>query len=261
MIRALLFDLDETLTVHESAYSESYAEMGALAAGRAEVDGTSFALSAPRLIEDMWQQTRGAEFTNRAGFGGRDVLWAGPGNENPELRALAATVNDFRIAVWAVLLAEQGASDQELATEIRNRFPQEMWSRIRAFADVRPALESVADKYTLVLVSNGMPSVQEKKLRRSGLDRFFEKRAVSGAVGEGKLSAKIFEAALELAGARPGEAVMFGDVLERDILGAQRLGICSVWVNRAGDVPAPGAPKADREVADLADLARLVGGL
>jgi putative hydrolase of the HAD superfamily len=136
-----------------------------------------------------------------------------------------------------------------------------MWGRIRAFAEVHAALESVADSYTLVLVTNGMPSVQHEKLRRSGLDRFFGRRVVSGAVGEGKPSARMFETALAQAGASPGEAIMFGDVPERDILGAQRLGIRSVWVNRAGDALAPGSPKADREVADLTDLQRLLGEL
>lgn len=261
MIRALLFDLDETLTVHESAYVESYALVGALAEERAGVDGAELARSAPRVVEDVWQGSGGAEFTNRAGFGGRDVLWAGPGEENDDLRALQPIVDEFRVVAWHELLSEQGVENERLVRTISERFPVEMWKRIRAFDDVLGALISASSDYELVLVSNGMPSVQDEKLCRAGLAEFFDKRVVSGAIGEGKPSRKMFAAALDLAGVEPNEALMFGDVPERDIQGARALGIHSVWVNRAVAPLPEGAPKADREVADLMGLRELIRGL
>jgi putative hydrolase of the HAD superfamily len=57
-------------------------------------------------------------------------------------------------------------------------------------------------------------------------------------VGVAKPGRAIFERALELAGADPGEAVHVGDSLENDVVGARAAGIRPVLVARDGSLPA-----------------------
>jgi HAD superfamily hydrolase (TIGR01662 family) len=73
----------------------------------------------------------------------------------------------------------------------------------------------------------------------------------------------IFEAALRLTGVRAEEAVMVGDSLQHDILGARRVGMGGVLVRRSavhGDGPAPSPEMADVPVIrSLAELPPLLG--
>jgi putative hydrolase of the HAD superfamily len=61
--------------------------------------------------------------------------------------------------------------------------------------------------------------------------------------------------ALALAGVQPERAVMVGDSYESDVLGAQRLGMSSVLVNRWGVPEGAKCPVID----SLSDLPTLLG--
>ena len=61
---------------------------------------------------------------------------------------------------------------------------------------------------------------------------YFDEIVISGAFGRGKPDPTIFEHALERMGLNKDEAIMVGDNLMTDILGASRAGIKSVWINR-----------------------------
>jgi FMN phosphatase YigB (HAD superfamily) len=75
---------------------------------------------------------------------------------------------------------------------------------------------------------------------REGLRPFFEFTITSAACGWRKPDARIFQLALDHFGVRPAEAVMIGDTLEADILGANRLGIYSIWITRRAILPPDG---------------------
>lgn len=63
---------------------------------------------------------------------------------------------------------------------------------------------------------------------------------------------EIFLRALQLAGVRPDEALHAGDDLEKDVLGAQRVGIRAVLVDHAGDRAHLSHPRAG-SLAELMD--------
>jgi FMN phosphatase YigB (HAD superfamily) len=71
-------------------------------------------------------------------------------------------------------------------------------------------------------------------LQTLGLDHYFDLRkiAVSADLGVRKPNAAIFFHALNALNIVPEEAVMVGDSLGTDILGAQRLGIFAIWKPR-----------------------------
>ncbi|MGH2498702.1 MAG: HAD family hydrolase [Candidatus Limnocylindria bacterium] len=65
--------------------------------------------------------------------------------------------------------------------------------------------------------------------RRFGLGDAIDAVVSSHSVGWRKPHPAIFERALRLAGAQPGEAFHVGDSLRADVQGAQQLGIRAVW--------------------------------
>ena len=66
---------------------------------------------------------------------------------------------------------------------------------------------------------------------------YFSHIIISGAFGKGKPDPSIFEHVLTQSGVTAEEAVMVGDNLMTDILGASRVGIPSVLINRENMEP------------------------
>ena len=82
-------------------------------------------------------------------------------------------------------------------------------------------------------MTNGSPDLQNTKLDITPeLVPYFDQIVISGAFGKGKPDPSIFEHALSLLEIDKEEALMVGDNLMTDILGATRAGIKSVWINR-----------------------------
>ena len=94
-------------------------------------------------------------------------------------------------------------------------------------------LDELKGKYKLLLLTNGSPDLQNTKLTITPeLVPYFDEIVISGDFGRGKPDPTIFEHALERMGLKKDEAIMVGDNLMTDILGASRAGIKSVWINR-----------------------------
>jgi len=81
-------------------------------------------------------------------------------------------------------------------------------------------------------------------LERFNLTPYFEFIVTSAGCGYRKPHPKIFQLALEKANARGDEVVMVGDTLNADILGANRIGMYSIWITRRAILP-PEAAEGD----------------
>ena len=102
------------------------------------------------------------------------------------------------------------------------------------YTDTHPTLKELQRRgFLLGVVSNriwGGEPFQED-LRTLGLHRYFDSTAmaVSGDLGIRKPNPDIFLHALKAKQISPQETVMVGDSLSADVLGAQALGIFSIW--------------------------------
>ncbi len=123
---------------------------------------------------------------------------------------------------------------------------------VELFAEVRPALERLARRYTLASLSNGNADV-----RLIGLDDVFSFSLNAIEAGAAKPDPLMFELACQRLAARPEQVVHVGDDPEHDIQGAAETGMRTVWVNRFGRAW-PGGPSADAEIRDLTELETLL---
>ncbi len=92
-------------------------------------------------------------------------------------------------------------------------------------------LEYLESKYRLHIITNGFQEIQEKKLRNSNIYHFFDQIIDSEMAGVKKPNPLIFNLALERAGVMAKNAVMIGDSLEADVLGARAVGLQTIHFN------------------------------
>jgi len=168
-----------------------------------------------------------------------------------------ATVMLFRTRAWEETLASVDLPP-ELAQDLATLYRDERARRYRLYPEVGDLLEQLASRYCLVLVTNGPGDLQREKIAAVQLERWIERIVISGEVGSWKPHPAIFQRALEMAGAAPDEAVMLGDSLERDIRGARGLGIRTVWVRRYEHLKPVSGLQPDRTVRDLRGLPELL---
>ncbi len=137
----------------------------------------------------------------------------------------------FRTRVWEETL-RSCELDPAVGEHLARVYLDERRRRYQLYAEVPEVLSQLAERFELVLVTNGLGDLQREKIQAVGLGRWFERIVVSGEIGSWKPDSAIFRHALSLVGAAPEEAVMIGDSLERDIRGARSLNIRTVWMRR-----------------------------
>ncbi|CAL2075178.1 putative hydrolase of the HAD superfamily [Tenacibaculum sp. 190524A05c] len=89
-------------------------------------------------------------------------------------------------------------------------------------------LEYLKTKYRLHIITNGFEEVQKIKLEKSQINDYFQVVVTSESVGVKKPNPKVFEFALKEAKVSAERAVMVGDSLEADVLGALAVGISPI---------------------------------
>ena len=243
-IRAVLFDLDDTLVDARGAWRVAFAGVLAGAYDRYP------ALRALGRGEDVHD----ALFQRYVRQAHRD----GGGEWDPELLR-----RGFRL-----LLAEHARRDDAFADRLYEAYRGTRPHDIKPFPDAVPALEALGKRFPLALVSNGPGPEQRSRVRPLGLEGYFAVIAISGELGVRKPDRAIFEHVLGRLGVPASAAVHIGDDLHADVAGARAAGLAAVWVNRGGvahggdrarDDDDDAAAAADAEVTTLAEVVELLG--
>jgi HAD superfamily hydrolase (TIGR01549 family) len=138
----------------------------------------------------------------------------------------------------------------ECATEIEQGW--EVAENFELYEDALPVFEELrAAELRIGLVSNGIRDLTEFVAHhRLDVDAIVDSRSH----GRVKPHPTIFQAALDLLGVAPAEAVMVGDSLEEDVEGARGLGMRAVLVDREDR-----HPDVEARLTDLYGLPAALG--
>ena len=121
--------------------------------------------------------------------------------------------------------------------------------------------------YRLALVADGPAETFRNVLGSRGLLELFEAHAISEELGAEKPDHRMFEHALKAMGIGPegyGRVAMVGNDLERDMAGAKRLGLTTIWVDwapRRRKAPLGPEEVPDYRISGPAKLPALIGAL
>lgn len=132
-------------------------------------------------------------------------------------------------------------------------------------ADLIRALK--ARGYPVALVADGPAGSFRNIFSQHHLSHYFDVLAISGEVGVSKPDARMFHHALQQLAIDPadyGRVIMVGNNLERDIKGANALGIVSVWLDwapRRSKIPADASEVPQYTIKLPLDLLTLLDDL
>ena len=124
-------------------------------------------------------------------------------------------------------------------------------NQVTLFDDVLVCLPRLAERTTLGSLTNGAAD-----LRQIGLDHHFAVSLAAHEIGRAKPDPVVFHAACEALVLPPSQVAYVGDDLRLDVEGAQKAGLRGIWLNRHGAAkPAEQAHiEPDASLASLHEL-------
>ena len=225
MIKTILFDLDDTLL--DFHRSEAVAISNTLA--HLDITPTDAILARYSAINLMhWERLERGEITRSQVQAGR----------------------------FAVLFEELGV---DRSPDEAHLFYQHQLSLQHFFLPgAKELLDTLKEQYTLVIVSNGTATVQDRRIRDAGLLPYFSHIFISRRLGYDKPRREFFDACFEqMPGVNREECLIVGDSLTSDMLGGRNAGIRTCWYNPRGKLRRADIP-VDYEIQQLEELPTLL---
>ena len=241
-LRAILFDLDDTLLVDEAASYEVLEQVAQQAEEKFKIDPNLLVRDAVRIAQELWRAGECYPFCRSIGISAFECLWGNFLGDSKDLTALRAWSQRYREEVFEkALLTQRGDfSEMEVAARsLAQEFSSLRRQQQRLFPKTREVLEQLSSQFKLGLLTNGAPDLQREKIVASGCEDLFSTIVISGEHGIGKPEPAIFERLLQELGVSSSEAIMVGNSLERDIAGARAAGVVSVWMRLPGEEDSP----------------------
>ena len=100
-------------------------------------------------------------------------------------------------------------------------------NEVDLFPEVIPTLKALREHYGLIALTNG-----NANLEKIGIGDLFDDVVTAVTAGSAKPDRQIFDAALGAGGSTARETLHVGDDPHTDVVGAHRVGMRTVWVNR-----------------------------
>jgi putative hydrolase of the HAD superfamily len=136
-------------------------------------------------------------------------------------------------AIWEAFLREQGwkhiPGRIRMSTILAHLFRGLSRKRLQLYPGVKETLDLLRRSHRLGLVSDAQPCFALPEMRAMGLENHFECAVISGHHGFRKPDARLFRRALDTLGLAVEEVIFVGNDLYRDIFGAGRLGIRTIF--------------------------------
>ncbi|TSB47090.1 HAD family hydrolase [Alkalicoccobacillus porphyridii] len=258
MIKAVFFDLDDTLLWDRKSVEQAFKATCEYAKEQdRRIDVKELEESVRSEAKRLYASFETYEFTQLIGINPFEGLWANFQDHEQSFQKLKELAPGYRFSSWDLGLKQIGIDDEHLAKELSERFPLERRKHPFVYEETFAVLDQLRDEYQLLLITNGSPDLQNIKLELTPeLVPYFDHIVISGAYGKGKPDKGIFEHALSLMELDKDEVMMVGDNLMTDILGAERAGIASIWVNRHNQTATDVVPTF--EVESLTEVASIL---
>ena len=231
MIKAVFFDLDGTLCDSDTAWSIAEREMFQLFRKQyPNVSEEALAMAWRNVHQELFQQLDVGEIS----------------------------MIDVRDSRFQCLFRELGLPIDKIMKGLSDFFCSRYLTSLHLYDDVTSLDELGA--YHVGIITNGAhdehTDSQLSKVRYLGLSEQIQSLTISGEIGVRKPKIEIFKVACERADVSPREALFVGDTIENDIVGANRAGMTSVFINRESDLLIPRAAdeRPDYSISNLYDV-------
>eukprot|EP00238_Polyblepharides_amylifera_P004699 CAMPEP_0196584698 /NCGR_PEP_ID=MMETSP1081-20130531/48116_1 /TAXON_ID=36882 /ORGANISM="Pyramimonas amylifera, Strain CCMP720" /LENGTH=249 /DNA_ID=CAMNT_0041906001 /DNA_START=23 /DNA_END=769 /DNA_ORIENTATION=+ len=220
-VKAVFFDLDDTLVLTSKHGERAWTEVGKLAKSKKPQLDEKALLEAykKRFVATPWDITYKVEVT------------------------------EWRSGMWSESLKEQNIDDLVLARELQGCFDEVRLSNFPFEKGTKEMLDKLhAQGIKTGIITNGHYKVQQDKIKACKAAEWFDiiinggEEVIAGR--KEKPDASIFLKACKIAGVSPNEAVHVGDSLSTDIQGGINAGVAAtVFVSQTLAIPPPSGPQ------------------
>ena len=224
-IKAVLFDLDDTLFDREAAQSMAL-----------ELIVKRF----PGIFNGLEMEDIEAAFIESDIVTSRDFDAGAP----------SEGLRDIRSRLFLKLLGIQ----EDYAEAITEVYVRDYPTVNTPVAGAVPLVKELRNRFKAGVVSNGFPDVQYRKLETIGLLHEFSCIVLSEEIGIRKPLPGIFTHAALLLQVEPSECLYVGNSYTSDVVGARNAGMTACWLNREVMIPDNKDIQADYIISDLKEL-------
>lgn len=232
-LTTIIFDLDDTLLWDQKSVKTAFEKTCKYAASIINVNPQKLEEAVRIEARKIYEGYHTYDYTVLIGINPFEGLWGTFDDPTDEFQQMKKLMPSYRAAAWTNGLKAIGINNLELGAELGERFVEERKKHPFIYEDTYEVLDQLKGKYTLVLLTNGAPSLQNLKLEITPeIAPYFDYVFISGDFGRGKPDASIFEHVLNEVGITAEEGIMVGDNLMTDILGSSRVNMRNIWINR-----------------------------
>ena len=231
MIKTVFFDLDGTLCDSDTAWSSAEKETFQLLCKQ-------YPDVSEETVTNAWRTVHQRLFQ--------------------QLDAGKLSMANVRDARFQCLFKELDLPIDRMMEELSDLFCSRYLTGLRLYEDVT-VLEKLTG-YHVGIITNGAhdehTDSQLSKVRHLGLIERIQSLTISGEIGVRKPNLKIFKVACERANVLSKEAVYIGDSVQNDIVGANRAGMTSIFINRKSEklIPQIADERPDYAISNLHDV-------
>jgi N-acylneuraminate-9-phosphatase len=241
MLKALFFDMDETLCDTSQANEQAKRLMGQAVTAQygAELDGQCIAEAYVAGIYRQWSDTQRDRYL-------------------PIIEQQSESA--FRVQLIRDLLAERGVDNvtSAAAQVLQDQFDRDRLDAFDFYPGIVAFLAEARRLFTLVVITNGPEFSQVPKVEAVKLADHVDHIIIGGQEPEQKPAPSIFAKALNLANCEAHEAIHVGDSLAADIAGAHNSSITSVWIQHQQPLDAELGIAPDHTVLHPSEIPALV---
>ena len=230
MIKAVVFDIDNTLYSYDDAHAAAWQALTAYARKALDLS--------PEAFEALHK--RGAGILEQRAGG-----------------KVAAIHN--RLIRYQLMLEDAGLPIRHAPTMARIYWDT-LLSAVRPAPGVYEAVDRLRERGLIIgLGTNMTADYQFEKLERLALIDRVDFLVTSEEVGAEKPARRLFDFCVKKAGCAPGECAFVGDHLQGDALGARAAGLAAVWLCPDGYRDA--VPEGIRRIRSLLELPDLIASM
>ncbi len=207
MIKAIIFDIDNTMYSFDRAHEAAMAALGAYVKENFDMEPVDMADLIKKCADIVTERT----------------------GDN-----CAALHN--RLLRFQCFLEEIGSTEYQKAMEMYHVY----WDTILEVMEPEPGLVPLLSRLKARGIRLGVGSdmtayIQYKKLEKLGVLKYLDFIVTSEEAGEEKPTPRFFELCVKKAGCKPEECIFIGDSLKKDVIGSTEFGMKGTWYHPSQD--------------------------
>src|SRR5699024_12226903 len=125
MLKAIIFDLDDTLLWDKKSVKEAFASTCEKAVEKYDIDPEQLEKQVRKHAEELYPTYETYDFVSNIGIGTFEGMWGDFNDEGEDFKKLRETVTAYRKQAWQSRLEEWDIEDEEMAERMEKKYPKE----------------------------------------------------------------------------------------------------------------------------------------